>query len=275
MIATYNEAFHSLMKAQKFANSDMRWQLDSHRRVEMFLEDNLSVYFWEKNIQTTVFNSAGDIKDAFTLINEVNLPKRDCWWHLERVLGTVNPETREPDGSTINFISMGWRDNKFGFTAWMEVPSVSVPAIPIFTATVKPGDENIHVYLPSVVAGMAEDRALHVASQLLRMILAGAAWMSQKIVVTDEHPLPRSFRRHSNLTVNTVRVIRLRRSEHKPTNGESEVEWSHRWLVNGHWRNQPYGPGKMERKLIWISPYVKGPDDKPFVPKTDIYRVDR
>jgi len=33
-----------------------------------------------------------------------------------------------------------------------------------------------------------------------------------------------------------------------------------RFIVRGHWRNQPCGPGSTERKLIWVKPYYKGPD---------------
>lgn len=33
-----------------------------------------------------------------------------------------------------------------------------------------------------------------------------------------------------------------------------------RFIVRGHWRNQPCGPGLTERKLIWVKPYYKGPD---------------
>lgn len=31
--------------------------------------------------------------------------------------------------------------------------------------------------------------------------------------------------------------------------------------VRGHWRNQPYGPERMYRRLQWIEPYWKGSDD--------------
>lgn len=31
-----------------------------------------------------------------------------------------------------------------------------------------------------------------------------------------------------------------------------------RFWVRGHWRNQPYGPGKSKTKLIWIQPHEKG-----------------
>lgn len=64
-----------------------------------------------------------------------------------------------------------------------------------------------------------------------------------------------------------VTVIRLRRPRTK-YHGESDgdpVEWKQRWIVGGHWRRQPYGKKGEEPyyRHIWISPYVKGPDDKP------------
>jgi len=31
-----------------------------------------------------------------------------------------------------------------------------------------------------------------------------------------------------------------------------------KWVVRGHWRNQPHGKESKERKLIWIQPFVKG-----------------
>jgi hypothetical protein len=32
-------------------------------------------------------------------------------------------------------------------------------------------------------------------------------------------------------------------------------------LVSGHWKQQPYGPGRKLRKLIHVEPYLRGPDD--------------
>lgn len=34
----------------------------------------------------------------------------------------------------------------------------------------------------------------------------------------------------------------------------------HQVWVTGHWRHQPYGPGRQRRKLIWIRPHLRGPD---------------
>jgi len=33
-----------------------------------------------------------------------------------------------------------------------------------------------------------------------------------------------------------------------------------RFMVRGHWRQQPFGPGSSQRRLVWIKPYFKGPD---------------
>jgi len=40
-------------------------------------------------------------------------------------------------------------------------------------------------------------------------------------------------------------------------------EHDHRWPVSGHWRNQPYGPGRSLRRLQYIDPYLKGPEGAP------------
>jgi hypothetical protein len=38
-------------------------------------------------------------------------------------------------------------------------------------------------------------------------------------------------------------------------------------LVCGHWRHQPHGPGNQQRKVIWIEPFWRGPEDKPILIK--------
>lgn len=64
-----------------------------------------------------------------------------------------------------------------------------------------------------------------------------------------------------------VQVVTLRRLHHSaPAEGEPQGrEYSHRWLVQGHWRWQPCGPGRTQRRLTFVRPHVKGPDDKPLV----------
>lgn len=97
-----------------------------------------------------------------------------------------------------------------------------------------------------------------------------AFWMLSMQTVgerVETQPGRHAEKRWSRLTgrsKKTVTVVRLRR-RHGQGLGESDREWHHRWVVRGHWRQQPCGPGKKGVKAIWISPYIKGPDDAPFL----------
>lgn len=91
--------------------------------------------------------------------------------------------------------------------------------------------------------------------------------MVQKITTVNRQRVDRAARRRSQRAglpseQEFVNVITLRR--HSPPSDEPEtreVEWSHRWIVGGHWRDQWY-PSLGRHRQIWISPYVKGPEDK-------------
>lgn len=53
----------------------------------------------------------------------------------------------------------------------------------------------------------------------------------------------------------------------------NSVEHDHRWVVRGHWRNQPCGKGRSQRRRIWIQEHVAGPEDKPLRRDTRVYRI--
>lgn len=91
--------------------------------------------------------------------------------------------------------------------------------------------------------------------------------------------LPRPMRRrmeHSGSPAEfisaQVNFVTLRRHS-KPEDYDSHpVDWRVRWLVSGHQRAQ-WCPSTRTHKLIWIQPYVKGPEDKPF--KSPAFKVIR
>lgn len=74
----------------------------------------------------------------------------------------------------------------------------------------------------------------------------------------------------------TVTFIDLRAAEQQATgrrDGEATgVEWHHRWIVRGHHRAQWY-PSLKGHKVIWVAPYVKGPEGMPL--KVPVYNVNR
>mgnify|MGYP001428314337 CR=1 FL=1 len=61
-----------------------------------------------------------------------------------------------------------------------------------------------------------------------------------------------------------VRLVYVRNTDtgDDPT-GRTNREYSHRWIVRGHYLNQAYGVRWSKHRKIWIPPYVKGPSDKP------------
>lgn len=66
-------------------------------------------------------------------------------------------------------------------------------------------------------------------------------------------------------------VLRRRRYVSDEEREQEARDYSHRWIVRGHMRNQPVGSrtaeGGQRHQRIWIAPYIKGPEDKPLVVK--------
>ena len=120
------------------------------------------------------------------------------------------------------------------------------------------------------------------ALELMRFIAAAFVWLNQRIVQyssghVERHRRKQLEREHKGPAPTDVKVIQLRRADPASAGivpGPQDVEWSCRWIVGGHWRNQAYANG--EHKLIYILPYVKGPEDKPLkVPSHTVYSVSR
>jgi hypothetical protein len=59
----------------------------------------------------------------------------------------------------------------------------------------------------------------------------------------------------------SIKVNRSVDSDYFSTRTGKTVAVHHQ--VSGHWRKQPHGKGRTMRKLIWIEPYWKGPEDAP------------
>lgn len=110
--------------------------------------------------------------------------------------------------------------------------------------------------------------------------LIHALWllMNQTIVTVEDENLTGPFKRRAvrkNLP-QRVTVIRLRRKAHPSVGGgESHIEWQHRWITRGHWRWQPCGTGRNERRRIWINAYIKGPEDMPLKQSDKVYSLVR
>ncbi len=125
---------------------------------------------------------------------------------------------------------------------------------------------------------LPEDRAVDTvpfSANPARIIMALLLLMGQTLASKERHDLrPKNPTRARRMKIpGQVTVIRLRHEAAQREPGESQVEWQHRWLVRGHWRWQPVGPnypmavevspGEFKAR-IYIAPFVKGPEGKPF-----------
>lgn len=91
----------------------------------------------------------------------------------------------------------------------------------------------------------------------------------QSVSETEECAPPRAARKRAERAhvAPLIRVIRLPRRVRERASAEHKtVDWQNRWIVSGHWRNQPWGPERKRVRPIWIAPYVKGPDSAPLKP---------
>jgi len=69
----------------------------------------------------------------------------------------------------------------------------------------------------------------------------------------------------------TVVEVRPMRQVHATTDSTGR-RLTTRHVVRGHWTHQPYGVGRSRRRLQWIAPFIRGPQEAPFV-ATDTVNV--
>ena len=76
----------------------------------------------------------------------------------------------------------------------------------------------------------------------------------------------------AGLPVPEVNLLRLRpmRYEKADTDARGNA-YKHRFVVSGHWRNQPYGKGRAKRRRTWVNPYIKGPEGAPLLNQKKVY----
>ena len=112
-----------------------------------------------------------------------------------------------------------------------------------------------------------------------RFILSFLLMLNQTVTATSrEQVSPKHAARMSKRRLpSMVTVVHMRRiAGVNRAEGESHVEWARRWIVRGHWRNQPCKvDGEWTHRRIWIAPFVKGPEDAPLIVPRKVYSLDR
>lgn len=145
-----------------------------------------------------------------------------------------------------------------------------------------------HGYAASIEdVDVSRQRTLAAIESLARFVLSAFTWVKQEIISFGSGHVERHRRkqlaRENKLErpPSDVKIIALRRVNYQSSSGGSAVggesgrAYNVRWVVRAHPRNQWY-PSKGRHELIWIDPYVKGPDDKPLKEtKATVFAVTR
>lgn len=118
-----------------------------------------------------------------------------------------------------------------------------------------------------------------LCDELSAEIYARVRFMETKLAAITEHHPENRISKHwakRNVEIPTIKTISLRVYDRKPHHGESitKIDWSHRWVVRPHWRQQ-YLPSKQRHEPRFIEAHIKGPSDKPVISKQSVFLVNR
>lgn len=226
-------------------------------------------FYWSPELSSLLTQVSADMP-PWTLRREAIITPHGYMW--------FDQPLPLPDGSQIEAIGWGMRGRDapgqrvqiiacLWLVGWQGQPAMSFVWD---TGTTQPNDT-------------AERRDVLTQAVYNRMIVyvaAAFALFEQRILVAPRVRPDRATLRRMTKAGRKERdlfVVTLRRAAHQADTGEGEpVEWSCRWIVRGHWKQQPYGPGNTLRKPIFILPHVKGPDGLPLKPlKQRLFAVTR
>lgn len=191
-------------------------------------------------------------------INEIRYPERAMMWYVDPI--RLDGETKTPLVLTAFFTDRFKEDPANDVDPWIG-PPISL----LHFTSVRVGDLREAFKYGELGKG---------SQYLVLFWLIANQYLA---AIEDVRPvglIAQQAREHK--IIPRLRVIRLRRErveqeEHDPTGRE----YSHRWTVRAHWRHQPCGPGRQDRKWVLVRAHVRGPDDKPLVVKQRAFILDR
>lgn len=157
------------------------------------------------------------------------------------------------------------------------------------------GKDGKYAQLPNLVG---EEDTLKCVAELSLFFVMACLWFRQTVpgqprkpkapVLTledghvERHARKRLAKDHGLDAPPTVQVVALRKSARvasedaeTPEQRASARHYGCRWIVAGHPRHQACGPGRKDRKLIWIEAHVAGPPEAPLKTREKVFAVVR
>jgi hypothetical protein len=111
-----------------------------------------------------------------------------------------------------------------------------------------------------------------------------ATWMfltqpgvAEQTIAPADKKLARAYQRSHGQKLPDVILVDLRRRQRRDTDTTHDTgprgPLQYRRYTRGHWKRQFFGPKRGQRKLIYISPYIAGPDNAPLRATTPTVKV--
>ncbi|MGC3862320.1 hypothetical protein ACPSM1_19280 [Micromonospora chersina] len=138
--------------------------------------------------------------------------------------------------------------------------------------------EHVGWLVPMNSAQVREQHVLpgdHPAAALLATWLLVAQQAATVTTAEVDKAVRKSYAR-TNRPTPEVRIVRIRAKRStmpsgiRSASGDSGRSQTMRLWVSGHWRNQPYGPGRALRRPVYINPFLRGPDNAPIQLSTTV-----
>lgn len=251
-------------------------------------------FSWDSEVASAVLAASESIPDHLFIPDDTPEGVWASWFWFDRPLGIWPCSGKAEVANAVE------KDKVSGLLAWREHGHLYLQAfrpvvdgserlggpVPGPIATIRNGTtfgdyrREVRAGVHTVDAVSGHYRKDGTALKVIEFYAAAVAWINQRFISSEMQVIQRHARkrikRDFGVDTEGVRVVQLRRAEasHNDNAGDaSATDWSCRWIVNGHWRNQPYKDG---HRLKYILPYVKGPADKPLkVPSQTVYEVSR
>ena len=119
--------------------------------------------------------------------------------------------------------------------------------------------------------------AAMMASNIEDRRLLACLWHLSRTPITQFSPARFTrpeLRRAARIGQRTdVRVLSLRPHDTTDEHDTGSRNYRHQWIVRPHWRWQPFGPGRAQRRLILVGPYIKGPEGAPLLGGERVWRL--
>lgn len=129
------------------------------------------------------------------------------------------------------------------------------------------------------------EEAQEIVADGAGVVAAVLSWLESMNVELVEAPLsPRQRMREQGKGRKIALTVQVRPPKSKPVGRNGKANYSHRFEVRGHYMHFPEGtkvgdaapeklsfvPGRGFVRKVWCPPHVKGPIDKPLIPKVRV-----